>query len=161
MTPNLDQWAIRHGISPLALADLRQMLTNEPTGVVNTGNRKRDESYVQNEIRLEASRKGVNIWRNNVGACQERSGRLIRYGLNNDSKAINERMKSADLVGIRQVLITPDMVGSIIGQFVSREIKRPGWVYTGTKREVAQMNWALFILARGGDACFASRVGSL
>ena len=40
--------------------------------------------------------------------------RFVRYGLCKGS---------ADLIGIRPVLITPEMVGTTIGQFVGLEVK--------------------------------------
>jgi len=42
------------------------------------------------------------------------------------------------------------------GQFVSREVKRPGWRYTGTEREVAQLRWIEIVTALGGDAKFTT-----
>ena len=161
MNQLLTQWAIRHNVSHVALNELVQMMTQddiEPSvGIMLPGT----EAWVQSQIRLEASSKGVKLMRNNVGACQDKSGRLIRYGLMNDSKQMNERIKSADLVGIRPVLITQELVGHTIGQFVSREVKEQGWTYSGTGREVAQMRWHEFITGLGGDSCFASDTGTL
>ena len=85
----------------------------------------------------------------------------IRYGLANESAEQNKAIKSADLIGIRPVLIEPRHVGHTIGQFVSREVKKGGWVYTGKGRETAQMNWVRAIVSRGGDACFCIGEGTL
>lgn len=160
MNQLLTQWAIRHNVSHVALNELVLMMTqDEPLPDVTA--QHGSEAWVQSQIRLEASSKGVKLMRNNVGACQDKSGRLIRYGLMNDSKQMNERIKSADLVGIRPVFITPELVGHTIGQFVSREVKEQGWVYSGTGREVAQMRWHEFIVGLGGDSCFASGTGTL
>ena len=92
------------------------------------------ESELQQQIRAEASRAGCVLWRNNVGALDG-----VRYGLANDSRAMNQLHKSADLVGIEPVLITQAMVGSVVGRFLAREVKRPGWTWTGTEREQAQL----------------------
>lgn len=119
------------------------------------------ESAVLSDIRLEASERGARLWRNNVGATYTQRGDFIRYGLANDSKALNTALKSADLIGIRPVLITSEHVGSIIGQFISREIKHPGWRFNGTPRELAQLAWADLIMELGGDACFATSRGTL
>lgn len=119
------------------------------------------ESAVQSLIRLEAARKGIWMGRNNVGALKDKTGRVVRYGLANDSAAVNEVVKSADLIGVRKVLITSDHVGKIIGQLVSRECKPVDWVYTGTPREQAQLRWATLINSYGGDAAIVNSEGSL
>lgn len=82
------------------------------------------------------------LFRNIVGvSCLDANGRPVRYGLANESPDQNKVIKSADLIGIRPVLIEPRHVGHTIGQFVSREVKKGGWVYTGKGREAAQMAW--------------------
>jgi hypothetical protein len=153
--PVLDQWAARWGVSPLALADLRQALGMypEPPAATLAG---KSEAHVQSLARVQASRDGGRLWRNNVGALLDDRGVPVRYGLANDSAALNAEIKSADLIGITPVLITPAHVGCTIGQFTSRECKRPGWRYTGTERERAQLKWALIVLALGGDARFTT-----
>lgn len=109
------------------------------------------EMAVQNQVRLRASREGARLWRNNVGAGKLENGKFVRWGLANDSTAVNAMLKSADLIGIRPVPIGD---GRIIGQFVSYEIKRPGWKYAGTDREEAQLRWRNLILSLGGEASF-------
>jgi hypothetical protein len=118
------------------------------------------ERDIQETIRLEAAARGIALYRNNVGALLDQNGRLVRYGLCNDSKALNEKIKSGDLIGIRPVIITPDMVGRKIGQFISRECKAPGWVFSGTAREIAQQTWIDIVRGFGGDAGFSSGPGS-
>jgi hypothetical protein len=119
------------------------------------------ESAVLNIVRAEATRKGLRLWRNNVGACYTARGDFIRYGLANGSAAENSIVKSADLIGIRPIVITQQHIGYTIGQFVSREIKAANWRYTGTEREAAQLRWAELILALGGDSGFTTAEGSL
>lgn len=118
------------------------------------------ESDIQKLIRLEANRKGIRLWRNNVGALYSKEGNFIRYGLANESSSVNKVVKSADLIGIKPILITDDLVGSTIGQFISREIKPKHWKYTGKDHEKAQLAWANLILSLGGDACFANTEGT-
>jgi hypothetical protein len=114
------------------------------------------ESRQQSLIRLAASRKGWLLFRNNVGALIDSRGVPVRYGLANESKAMNEKIKSADLIGIEPVLITSDMVGQTIGRFVSIEVKEEGWKYTGNGREKAQKAWLQLIVTNGGRALFAN-----
>ena len=119
------------------------------------------ESKVQGEIRLEASRKGVRLWRNNVGVFRDSKGRAVRFGLCNDSSRVNKSIKSADLIGIRPVVITQEMVGATIGMFVSIECKHSDWHYTGTDREVAQQRWIDLVREYGGDAKFVTSAEGL
>jgi hypothetical protein len=114
------------------------------------------ESHILNLIRLKAAKKNIHLWRNNVGATYTQRGDFIRYGLANDSKQINDKIKSSDLIGIKPVIITEDMIGDLIGQFICREVKHSGWKFTGTPREIAQLNWIELILSLGGDAAFAT-----
>lgn len=90
---------------------------------------------------------------------KDATGRPVRYGLANDSKQANDALKSGDLIGIRRVIISPDMVGHTIGQFVSRECKAPGWKFTGSGREAAQSAWAILVRNYGGDAAFTTGEG--
>jgi hypothetical protein len=119
------------------------------------------EAHIQNIVKLEASKKGCKLWRNNVGAVHSVDGHFMRFGLANESKNVNSVIKSGDLIGIRPVIITPDMIGQTIGQFISREIKKSNWKYTGTEREQAQLRWIKLINSLGGDACFATSEGTL
>ena len=121
----------------------------------------KSEAEVQSIVRLEAARKGIRLYRNNVGAGKLENGAFIRWGLANDSAAVNDRLKSSDLIGIRAVQITPDMVGKTIGVFVCRECKREGWVYTGNDEEEAQLRFLHLIRDLGGDAGFATGEGTL
>lgn len=156
---NLHAWAIRWGIPAAAIAEFdAQVMAAVPSPPDTIG---KSEAWAQSLVRLEAAQKNVLLWRNNVGVLQDDRGVPVRYGLANESKAVNERLKSADLIGIRPRLVTPSDVGTIIGQFVSREMKEPGWKYTGTERETAQLAWAKLILKYGGDAGFATGTGTL
>jgi len=155
----LNQWAIRHGISAQALYELEGLFTGHlPELSAKAG---QSEATVQSLVRLEATKKGCRLWRNNVGVLEDITGRPVRYGLANDSKQLNEKLKSNDLIGWRRVLIEQRHVGSVIAQFLSRECKESKWRYSGDKREVAQLNWIKLIIADGGDAAFCNREGTL
>lgn len=161
MTPlPLMAWAARNQISGQAMAELlRIMGAGGDTPAPVEGGTK--EGYVQSVVRLEAPTHGVWLSRNNVGALQDKNGRPVRFGLANESKAQNERVKSGDLIGIRAVSIRPEMVGSVIGQFVSRECKHADWKPgEDPKRETAQFAWASLITKYGGDAKIVTGPGS-
>jgi hypothetical protein len=121
----------------------------------------KSEAVVEQQIKLEAMRRGCILWRNNVGACTDNTGRLIRYGLANDSAQMNKEVKSGDLIGIKFTTVTLDMVGQTIGQFVSVEVKKEGWKYTGRGREVAQQKWVDIVRWYGGLSQFAAGVDDL
>ena len=156
----LNEWAERWGISEHALNDLRGRICGvaEMNRVIASD---RSESVIQSEIRLEAVSVGARLWRNNVGATYQRDGSFLRYGLANESAGVNSRVKSADLIGIRPVVIRPHMVGWTIGQFISREVKAGDCSYRCNEREEAQLRWAELILSLGGDACFTTGKGTL
>lgn len=158
---NLDDWARTWAVPDAALADLRARLFALDTGpaLPDAG---LSETAVQNLVRVEASRKGMRLWRNNVGVMSDpEAGVYVRFGLANDTPALNKVIKSGDLIGIRPRVIQPGDVGRLMGQFVSREVKRQGWRYAGTEREQAQLAWANLINAMGGDASFCTGEGSL
>lgn len=158
---NLVQWAIRWGVPLAALQELEQEIGAQG-GPMPANAQGKSEAWAQSAVMLEAPRKGVRLWRNNVGALKDESGRMVRYGLANRSAQENALLKSGDLIGIRKQRITQEMVGSFTGQFVSREIKEPGWVFNpADEHEAAQMAWALMICAMGGDAGFATGEGTL
>lgn len=121
----------------------------------------KSEAAVQTEVRLETCKKGVRLWRNNVGALQDASGRYVRYGLANESKKINDVIKSSDLIGITPTVITPDMVGQTVGIFTSYEVKHEGWKYSGSPREQAQAAWLTLVKNLGGIAAFVSSLDDL
>lgn len=156
----LYEWATRWKMPEEAVEDLLRIFGLIPPvenlKVINSSS----EAAVQNIVKLEASRKGARLWRNNLGAVKTEDG-FIRYGLANESNSINQIIKSADLIGIKPVLITQNMIGKTIGQFLSREIKPAGWVFQGTEREHAQFNWVQLITSLGGDACFATGEGTI
>jgi hypothetical protein len=151
----MNKWAIKWGVPYEALEDLRcqfGMVQTEPEAHLSGDS----EAAVQTRIRMEASRKGCRLWRNNIGATLDDRGNFIRYGLCNDSKQMSSKIKSSDLIGIKPVTITPDMVGTVIGQFLAREVKVGDWKYTGTPREKAQLKFIELVNGLGGDAAFAS-----
>lgn len=116
------------------------------------------EAEIQARVRLAYSRKGnVKLWRNNNGAFKDATGRVVRYGLGNESKLISDVLKSHDLIGWKTITITPDMVGQKVAVFLSVECKREGWVPNeNDNREQAQRRWADLVNEAGGEARFVS-----
>jgi len=156
---SIHTWAIKWGVPLQAINELMDTLG---VGLKDLPYQDgRSEAAVASRVRLEAAQKGLHLWRNNVGACMDDRGNFIRYGLANDSKRLNEVLKSSDLIGIRKVLITPDLVGQYMGQFVARETKPEGWTYSGTDHEVAQLRFLELVALYGGDAAFATGEGTL
>jgi hypothetical protein len=152
---SLEQWALRWGLPPQALEELA--IVTSQTG----GYEGMSESAVQSRVRLEASKHGVHLWRNNVGAGKlADGGRFIRFGLANDSQQLNKVLKSGDLIGGRRTLITQAMVGQTVLRFTSRECKEGDWKFSGTEEETAQLKWATLINSLGGDAKMVSGPGS-
>jgi len=157
--PDIGALAVAYGMPP---ANVEHFLAHLAAMTIHQGqSSEMSESGVQSRVRLEAAQKGVYLWRNNVGAGKlAEGGRFIRFGLANDSAALNKAVKSGDLIGGRPILITQAMVGRRVLQFYSREIKRADWHYTGTLEECAQLQWATLINGLGGDARIVNGPGS-
>ena len=83
------------------------------------------EHEIQQRIRLACGRGPVRLWRNNSGALVDQQGRLVRFGLCKGS---------SDLIGLRTLEITPDLVGQRIAQFVALEIKTARGVVSPEQR---------------------------
>lgn len=149
----MDTWANHWRIPADAMADLRRLYVTACEQELNEDDPINSENRVQSEIRLAAPKNDLLLFRNNVGALLNPSGRPVRFGLANDSKALNTRIKSADLIGIRRLLITQAMVGTYVGQFASVEAKWRGW-HEGEDpaRELSQKQWATLVHAWGGYA---------
>lgn len=160
---NLNDWALTWGVPAVALADLRRRMLAEtdfpyhaPAGVD-----PKTEAFSTSQIRLEAPHKTVRLWRNLVGAGYMKDGSFVRFGLANETPEMNEVLKSSDLIGVDGRPIEQREVGRPRGRLVAREMKAPGWVYTGTEREVAQRAFGNLVVAMGGDFAFATGPGTL
>lgn len=113
------------------------------------------EAAVQSHTRLELARMGAITQRNNVGACEDITGRLVRYGLMNDSAQLNRQFKSSDLINIIPVVITQDMVGKTVGVYAALECKKSDWHLTpGDQRGQAQLRYMNLVRSVGGIGAF-------
>ena len=104
------------------------------------------ETDLQQRIRLAlGTRHDLRIFRNQVGSLPDpRTGRLVQFGL---------ARGSADLIGWRTVVVTPEMVGQRIAVFTSLEIKTP----TG-RLAPGQRHWLHAVHQAGGIAGVARSV---
>lgn len=151
----IDLWAKWWGIPPEAVNDLYQRYFQSEHRVdpsVSIG-----ETAIQKHHQISASKAGWRLWRNNRGAAYNAQGGFVRYGLCNESEAVSKRFKSSDLIGIRPVRIVPELVGSVIGQFVSVEVKTPGWSLSpADKHAGAQLHWGQLVESLGGHFYFTT-----
>lgn len=115
------------------------------------------EEAVASHIQLDAAQKGVQLWRNNSGALPDQNGRPIWFGLG--SFKSKDPFASSDYIGITPVLITPDMVGQVVGVFTAVETKETNWKFSPTnKKEQRQLNFINLVQRLGGFAGFASKI---
>lgn len=145
-----DEWRAKH---PVAAAELVECFTDvvDPPGAQD-----KSEAWAQQRARFRIAQGGAMAWRNNVGALKDERGVPVRYGLANESKAVNDKLKSSDLILAIPRRITRQDVGTTLAQFGSVECKPPGWRYTGTPRERAQLAWLTLIRRLGGFATFST-----
>jgi hypothetical protein len=147
----ITEWARKWKIPAEALVDLSNTLIPPNSGHDSDA---RTEADVQADVREKVSKNGGRIWRNNCGVATSCDGRPIRFGLANDSKKINSIIKSSDLIGITPHKVMLSDVGKIVGVFTAYEVKKPGWNFTGTKREKAQERFLQLVVAMGGIGKF-------
>lgn len=104
------------------------------------------ETDLQQRIRLAlGTHPEARLFRNSVGSLPDpRSGRLVQFGL---------ARGSADLIGWRTLVITPDMVGRRIAVFTSIEVKT-----TTGRLTPAQHAWLGVVRGAGGIAGVARSV---
>lgn len=123
------------------------------------------ESNIQKLVMLRASERGIILWRNNVGTGWAgnvtkgprravdlwpgdvliRNARPLHAGLCKGS---------SDLIGIKTVEITPDMVGDEIAVFTAVEVKKPSGHVSRDQRNFGDAVTAAggrFVVARSPD----------
>lgn len=102
------------------------------------------EQSIQQAIRLALSTGQSRVFRNNVGAIKDETGRLVTFGLCKGS---------SDLIGWQSVTVTPDMVGQRVAIFLAVEVKGPKG-----RVQPDQENFIARVRAAGGLAGVARSV---
>lgn len=182
MKSEIEQWAVRHRISQAALRELYGILAPPLPNFGTARNERVEQNKIRAAAPLAGAslwrnNSGVARERHGPGRCPDcgsllpaashavtcpgcrkrilrgEATRYVRYGLGNDSKKINDRFKSSDLVGITPVIIRPEHVGRTFGIFTGIEVKVGP---TDAARLAAQRNFLNHIRITGGIACFAS-----
>jgi len=88
------------------------------------------EHEIQQRIRLACGRGAVRLWRNNTGALVDQQGRFVRFGLCKGS---------SDLIGLRSLEVTSEMVGQRLAQFVALEVKTVSGTVSPEQRAFLQL----------------------
>ena len=163
MLPGFIEWAARWRLPAEALREFDQLCNPDGIGLPLNVKWDQSEASAERAVMLEAPRKDCTLYRNNVGVLEDSRGVPVRYGLANRTHEENELLKSGDLIGLRRCSVAALFFAGVptVGQFVSREMKPPGWRYTGKGREPAQLRWQYKINSMGGDAKFATGEGTL
>jgi hypothetical protein len=115
------------------------------------------ETEIRKSIQATLSRGDTRLWRNNVGeAWVGKSLRVPQGILIRDPYRVTYGLApgSADLIGYRSAVITPQMVGQRLAILASIEVKsdRRG------RKQPGQQEWSDMVTAAGGLAGFASSV---
>ncbi len=122
----------------------------------------KSENETSRLVRLRAAGYGVKLLRNNSGAYSAKNppSAGTRWGLGNESKALNRELKTGDFVGWSPVIITAEMVGKTIPVFTNFEAKKEGFkerkTYNKNTREYGQNNFNLLVINAGGLAGFVT-----
>lgn len=122
----------------------------------------KSETRVLQDARMVAPSQGATLFRNNVGALLDKTGRPVRYGLANETKEMNTALKSGDLIGWK-CWRAADLIAHLqtlppdapFAQFVSLEGKKEDWTPSPScPHEAAQRRWADLVRKAGGIAGF-------
>lgn len=129
----------------------------------------RSESELSSDAMVYGSKKGLRFYRNNNGAMQDKTGRLVRYGLRypgGGSDKLNKNEKSPDYIIAVPIQVTPEMVGHTLCVMGGIEMKPEGYNLTSklknpNTREYAQNKWMERLLSYGGIAGFVTTVSDI
>jgi len=152
----LDDWATRWQLPAQAIAELQHL-----TAAYSDPHSGKSEAAVASECRLALNQRGIITMRNNVGALKDVKGRMVRFGLCNDTPGMNEVIKSSDDICIIPYVVKPQDVGRKLGVFLGVEHKERNWVFTGKGRETPQANFQRMVSNVGGVGIFANSAQSV
>lgn len=153
----LSDWANDWCVSDDAMAALYQIMGFKPDTPVELEGK--NEAYVQSAVRLAAPMAAMTLFRNNVGALKDERGVPIRFGLGNDTAALNKVFKTGDLAGWQSGWFRDyeTLEPVKVAVFAMAECKKAGWKMTPTNaHEIAQLRAINMVQAGGGIACFTT-----
>lgn len=110
------------------------------------------ETKLMNQIQVRAAQLGFRLFRNTVGLAWLGTPIPINntpHVLLHNARRVRVGFTpgSSDLIGWRPVIVTQDMVGTVIAQFVAREVKTPNGRPTP-----GQIDFVNTVNDAGGDA---------
>lgn len=118
------------------------------------------ETTILHRVHEAAARLGWTLWRNNVGRGWV--GRAYKW-IGRDLLVMDARpvdfglcKGSADLIGIKPVTITQDMVGKVVGVFAGVEVKTPSG-----RLSPEQERWLEFVSRAGGAVVVTRNQGEI
>jgi hypothetical protein len=149
----LNKWGDKWGVPYHAMIELSKVLANPYH--MPSDQKEMSEDWVMSNVLLESSALGSRLWRNNVGATVTENG-FLRYGICNETPAVNKVLKSSDFIGCTPIVIDWTHVGRTFGIYTAIETKKQGWNFKGTEREVGQLNYINLVKSIGGIAGFIS-----
>ena len=118
------------------------------------------ERRIQSEIMLAASDAGLTLWRNNVGQGWTGKAQRLADGsvLIRDPRPLHAGLckGSSDLIGLKPIVVTEEMVGHTIAQFSAVEVKSKRGRVTAD-----QQRFLDFVNSVGGLPIVARGVGDL
>lgn len=118
------------------------------------------EADILHRVMLAASAAGLTTWRNNTGLAWTGDAERLADGsiLIRNPRPLHAGLckGSADLIGLRPILVTPDMIGAVVAQFIALEVKT---ARGRLSRE--QARFLAFVRERGGLALVARSAADL
>lgn len=115
------------------------------------------EKAIQSAVMLAASQAGFTIWRNNCGMAWAGDATRLKDGsvLIRNPRPLHVGLckGSADLIGLKPVVVTEEMLGRTLAQFAAIEVKTPRG-----KLSEHQARFLAFVESKGGLALLARSV---